>query len=331
MIYVRADGNSKIGMGHIMRCLAISRQLRELGETVTFLLAGEEAAPVVQEAGFATQILHTDFTHMEQEWEMLSQILPKGGKILVDSYFVTEDYLRRLQDYGKVIYVDDMDAFPYPVDAVVNGNIYGADISYQVPVVMAGCDYAPLRQEYRQWREKCDPEYVLITTGSSDPYGLTLKIVQELLRRPILAKESVKIVCGKFNQDYEKLLELTEDYPQLQVLQNVPDMWRLMSGAKAAVTAGGTTMNELSCMGVPAVCFSFVDNQERITRVYGEKGYVHFSGDYLKDKEAMIAPLCDALEELISKEVLREHYRRKASDLVDGLGSLRIARKIIEL
>ena len=47
MIYVRADGNGKIGMGHIMRCIAISREVVEMGEEVTFILAGEEAREIV--------------------------------------------------------------------------------------------------------------------------------------------------------------------------------------------------------------------------------------------------------------------------------------------
>ncbi len=331
MIFVRADGNRKIGMGHIMRCLAICRQVRALGETVTFLVADEEAVPVIQEAGFAAEILHTDYTHMEQEREQLSRILPENSKILVDSYFVTAEYLRSLQNFGKVIYMDDVDAFPYPADVIVNGNIYGGEMNYQAPLVLGGCKYAPLRQEYREWQKEYRPEYLLITTGSSDPHSLTLKIVKELLKRPKSALEPMRIVCGKYNQDYEQLLALAEQNSQMEILQDVPDMWRVMSGAKAAVTAGGSTMNELSCMGVPMVCFSFVDNQERIARIYGEKGYVHFSGNYMLDGDRMITPLCDALEELLADAALRSHYHEKLRTLVDGLGSKRIAEMLITL
>lgn len=331
MIYVRADGNSKIGMGHIMRCIAISREIRALGEQVTFLLAGREAEEVVQAAGFETIVLGTDYTQMEQEWPKLQEILPRGCKLLVDSYFVTDDYLRKLGEKGKVFYVDDVNAFPYPVDGIINGNIYGGDVDYQAPLVLGGCEYAPLRREYREFRGKGQPEYLLITTGSSDPHSITRKVLEEIRKRPVLLQQPMRVVCGKFNQDYEKIKALEQTYPQIQVLQNVPDMWNLMSGAKVAVTAGGTTLNELSCMGVPAVCFSFVDNQERIARVYQEKGYVHFSGDYLQEGDAMIPRLCDALEELVTDDTLRETYRAKVSALVDGLGSQRIAEAMMKL
>ena len=59
MIYVRADGNSKIGMGHVMRCIAISNEIKELGGEVTFILADEEVAAQLIGQGFETIVLHT--------------------------------------------------------------------------------------------------------------------------------------------------------------------------------------------------------------------------------------------------------------------------------
>lgn len=331
MIYVRADGNGNIGMGHIMRCIAISREVVALGQQVTFLLAGEEAREVVETAGFRVQVLGTDYTRMEEEWPLLEQILPESAVLLVDSYYVTEDYLRMLEDRGTVVYVDDKNAFPYPVTGIVNGNVYGGDVDYQVPLVMGGYDYAPLRREYRQCRGTGQPEYLLITTGSSDPYSITLKTLIEIGNRSMLRNLPMKVVCGRFNRDYEQIKALEQHYPGLQVLQNVPDMWNLMKDTLVAVTAGGSTMNELCCMGVPAVCFSFVDNQEQITVVSKEKGYVHFSGDYLREGDAMIPRMCDALEELLEDKELLESYRKQAFSLVDGLGSMRIAKALIEL
>lgn len=331
MVYVRADGNGNIGMGHIMRCIAISREVVALGQQVTFILAGEEAREVVEAAGFPVRVLGTDYTRMEEEWPMLEQILPEAAVLLVDSYYVTEEYLRRLEAGGTVVYVDDKNAFPYPVTGIVNGNVYGADMDYRVPLVMAGYDYAPLRREYRECRGIGEPRYLLVTTGSSDPYSITWKTLVEIGNRPRLRELPMKVVCGRFNRDYEQIKSLEQHYPNLQVLQNVPDMWNLMKDALVAVTAGGSTMNELSCMGVPAVCFSFVDNQEQIASVSKEKGYVHYSGDYRKEGDAMIPRMCDALEELLGDKQLLESYRRKIMAAVDGLGSRRIAEKLIEL
>ena len=39
MIYFRADGNRKIGSGHVMRCKAIAHSLRNLGQECVFIAA----------------------------------------------------------------------------------------------------------------------------------------------------------------------------------------------------------------------------------------------------------------------------------------------------
>ena len=42
MIYIRADGNTAIGMGHVMRCLAVAQAVAELDcPPLVFLTADE--------------------------------------------------------------------------------------------------------------------------------------------------------------------------------------------------------------------------------------------------------------------------------------------------
>ena len=67
MIVIRADANSKIGMGHVMRCTAIADRLREKGEQVCFLVADENPVPLLQGKGIPCHVLHTDYSHMEEE------------------------------------------------------------------------------------------------------------------------------------------------------------------------------------------------------------------------------------------------------------------------
>ena len=277
------------------------------------------------------QVLGTDYALMEAEWPALEQVLPWGATVLVDSYYVTEDYLQRLETRGTVVYMDDQNVFPYPVTGIVNGNFYGDVMEYHVPIVMGGSLYAPLRREYSKTRDTGHPEYVMITTGGSDPYSITLKVLRELEKRDDLKDLPIRVVCGRFNQDFEIIKEMEQYYPKLKVLQNVPDMWNLMKDARVAITAAGTTLSELSCMGVPAICFSFADNQEYLTRYCREKNYVYFADSYLQHGDALIPRICDALEELSENPQLLEGYRHKAMALVDGRGSSRIAEVLIRL
>jgi len=329
MLYVRADGNRKIGMGHVMRCLSISKEVLLKGEDVTFLIASDEPADVLKEAGVPYIVMDTDYRDMLSERERLSKILNIGEKILVDSYFVTAEYFEYLKQYGSVFYIDDVHAFPYAVDVIINGNIYGDREQYEVATVLGGCKYAPLRREYRSAQKERCPERVLLTTGSSDPYELTEKILAAMLNNDVLCKYPIDVVCGKFSDSYETLVKLEDRYPNIRVYKNVPAMWELMKSTMIAITAGGTTMTELSCMGIPMACFSFVENQDRIVKTFVEDGYAHFGDFYKKKGDAIVDGLCKAACELVLDEALRNSYAAKLKNLVDGKGCERIADAIV--
>ena len=80
MFYIRADGNEKIGMGHIMRCLTIADAIKAEGEEVCFLVADEKPVKVIEDRGFQTKILFTYYDEMDVELPQL--VLQLSG----DSY-----------------------------------------------------------------------------------------------------------------------------------------------------------------------------------------------------------------------------------------------------
>lgn len=331
MIYIRVDANSEIGMGHMMRCLSIADALVAGEEKVMFLIAGSEAADVLEQRGMPYIVLNTDYKSMMSECPILEGILTENVKILVDSYQVSNEYFEFLSGYGQVIYMDDVNAFEYSVDCIINGNIYGQQIDYTSKGMLRGCKYAPLRKEFKEARKHREPQNILITTGGSDPFKLTEQIVQSILEDDVLKKEQYDVVCGKFNDSYEYLCSIQEQYSNFHIHKDVKEMWKLMQTAKIAVTAGGTTMTELSCMGVPIVGFSFVDNQERITKTFFEEGYAHYGANYLTCGEKMFGEICQALRELLENSALCEEYSTKLMQLVDGYGCERIAEQIINM
>lgn len=331
MVYIRVDANSKIGMGHMMRCISVAEALMDEGEKIQFLVAQNDATDILEKKGLPYIVLNTDYTDMESESLLLEKIFNENEKILVDSYQVTEKYLKFLKRFGQVIYIDDVHSFEYPVDCVINGNIYGEQMEYRVPISLRGCKYAMLRKEFSLEKNKREPKNILITTGGSDPYGFTEKIIEHILNDPVLKKEQYDVVCGKFSGSYEKLCELGKKHSNFHIHQNVKEMWKLMQKAKVAVTAGGTTMTELSCMGVPMVGFSFADNQKKVVQTFYEEGYAHFGADYETLGDAIFENMCRAIKELVVNEDLCHEYSKKLMTLVDGKGCRRIAKQLISM
>ena len=121
MIYIRTDMNSVIATGHMMRCLAVADAAGSMGEETTFLLADAEAADLLEKRGYRYIVLNTDWKDMEGELPALRKVIGERGihTLLIDSYRVTEKYLAELEKLVRTVYIDDVNAFHYPVSALI--------------------------------------------------------------------------------------------------------------------------------------------------------------------------------------------------------------------
>lgn len=342
MIWIRADANPEIGSGHIMRCLSIADACRALGERVCFILADDGAAALLEGRGQEYLVLGTAYNHMEEELEPgrgeggLQGLLQtqKPDLLLVDSYFVTERYFALLRKYVKVIYMDDIPRFDYAVDGIVNYNIYGENMEYNSPSISKrwlGPAYAPLRTQFQrvEYEVRHAAEDVLITTGGSDKYNLAGLLLDKVLSEKQTGKLRYHVVSGALNPHFAILEALAEKHDNIRLYRNVTDMAELMKRCDIAITAGGSTMYELSAVGVPLLCFSFVDNQERIVEAFWQRGLAAYGGNYLKEQECFAANVAKALAELAADEERRRQYSRRLRAVVDGEGAGRLALALL--
>lgn len=88
-------------------------------------------------------------------------------------------------------------------------------------------------------------------------------------------------------------------------------------------------MYELCAVGVPILCFSFVDNQEKIVETFVQKGLVRYGGNYLTEKEEMPKKIVGHLCHLTQDQEARAEYSARERELVDGRGAARIAEALI--
>ena len=379
MVVIRADANSKIGMGHVMRCLSVADALLKCGEEVLFVTADDTPVPLLTKKGIPYCVLHTDYADMEAElpelWEVLRE-LPQGAEspnaalaqkntsILVDSYYVTEKYLAALKKRITTIYMDDIYAFSYPVDMLINYNIYGEEMGYEKDAAFAdtklllGTEYVPLREEfaagagYAQSRKELSAEtenvtpaedrlhqtaeqgrtadgVILITTGGSDSFNLAGQLLMEAMKYDALKEKEYHVVSGSLNPHIGELQALAQKHENIHIHCNVTNMAELMAESEVALSAGGSTLYELCAMGVPVIAFSFAENQERLVQTFVKRGIAQYGGNYRTDGNKMIQNTIAGLEKLCGDEALKTEYRRKALQLVDGRGAERIAEALL--
>lgn len=338
MIVVRADGNQTIGMGHVMRCLAIAAALKNGGNQVLFITADTQPEAIIKAWGFECEVLDSDYTSMEQEIPVLQKlIIGINNLILVDSYYVTKHYFEQLHFFGKVVYIDDCMKEVYPVDSLINYNIYGESLPYRnnypdTTELLLGSIYAPIRSEFKmsEYVLKHQVINVLITTGGGDSLHISKALASEILKdtEGDFSKVIFHIVCGPMNPDYELLAELADKTNHIQIHKNVSNMAELMKQCDIAISAAGSTLYELCALGIPTITFSFAENQVQCAVEFAARTFMVNAGNYAKDKEKVIGHIKRTLCRWIGDYPTRKLVASSMNLIVDGMGTKRIAEKL---
>ena len=335
MIYIRADMNEQIATGHIMRCLSIADALRGLGEPVRFILADEQAVSLLKQRGYDAIVLHTQWNCMEEELSVLSQVIRNEhiDKLLIDSYQVTQRYLAELSKLVTTFYIDDLNLFEYPVDAVICYANYWKKFQYKIndkrATYLLGMKYVPLKQAFWNCEAKIISEKadnLLILTGGSDPFNVTEQILDSI---DTYQFQTTDVICGIYNTNYNKFVKKYENNKNIKFHQAVNNIEQYMKNADIAISAGGTTLYELCAIGTPAISFSFADNQLDNVRQFQEDGLIDYAGDARMDDIA--GTINQYLTRYRNDFELRKEKSEKMQKMVDGKGAERIARAIVTL
>lgn len=358
MVYIRTDANEIIGTGHVMRCLAIADEFRRKSEDVTFLIADERAEKIITDFGFLAICLNSKWDDMESELAIMLQFIRETHMkvLLVDSYYATRKYLEKLHQYIKLIYIDDLNAFVYPVDMVINYHIYAEKFNYKENYRLAGlgtefllgCEFVPLRIEFRNVHSKrnnglsdwageelgglssCE-KTILITSGGTDQYNVVCRLLDRLKEQAWFEKTQFHVILGRFHQHEPEIRKQWSYCKNVFLHKNVQNISRYMSMCDFAVTAGGSTVYELCACGIPAVIYTLADNQHEIAREFDIKGVMPWCGDIRQDMPSCIEHAINYLESLYYENEVLQEKSIQLQSVVDGYGAVRIVEKIFSL
>ena len=342
MIAIRADANKHIASGHVMRCLSIADAFFSLGEEVIFYTSDEYAAQMISNRGFRVVSLHNDWNSKDSETELLISELKKFNPrlLLVDSYQVTSKYLAELRKVVKLAYLDDLNAFDYPVDIVINYSIYAEDFNYpQNKKYLLGIRYVPLRKQFdisdealdRAIEARIKNKQILITTGAADPYRLAAKIIESIINEPSLDNYTIVVIKGRFWDESELnviLKCLKESGERIKIYENIENMSDIMLRSTMAVSAGGSTLYELCACCVPTVTFSYADNQLGNVRGFANRGIMPYAGDVRTTRDIIQKIIQNLLTCQENNDIINQVIE-KMHNLNCGSGAINLAKEVL--
>ncbi len=348
MIYIRADGNTAIGMGHVMRCLAVAEAVTKLNcPPLVFLAADEGCRELIEDRGFCVFSLETDYREMLGEMPQLERVLDRRSDLVfVDSYYASDEYYLALGKLARVACFEDL-GVPHPVDLLINYNLYAPQLEqrYRASLneqnqqnlypknVLLGTSYMPLRRAFQkpsgyQLRDRVTQ--ILITTGGSDPYFAAGAITDALIKDTMILEKGIHLhlVSGPYNQYAQELQSRYGSTAQITIHEKVKNLRSLLLESDIVISAAGSTVYEASSIGVPMVVFYFAENQRQGAEALAACTEITNAGCFAEEGSAVADRIREAVRRCISDSAYRERLCQQETALIDGRGAHRIAEQI---
>lgn len=314
----------ELGLGHIFRCINLSNQFQN--HKIQFLIEDYgSVSSILKNHGFKNIFnLNPGISDDFDIKQTLDYILKNNIDLLIiDKYGLTNKYVQAVKKFVKTIVISDLKNISYDADLIINGFIgFDNKIFYNKFNIKCclGPKYQILNLQYAEinnYKKKYD---LLITLGGFDAHNL----LELILKKLIIYEEKLKIrvILGHATKKSNKFNIFLKKYPQINIINKTNNMKKEIASAKFGICAGGITTYEFAVLHVPFAIVCQYEHQIITAREWQKRKIAKNLGFIQKnDKKISIF-----LDELITNKIILH-----STQLVDGLGSKRVAKEILKI
>jgi UDP-2,4-diacetamido-2,4,6-trideoxy-beta-L-altropyranose hydrolase len=264
-VYLRADGNSEIGLGHLIRCIALAQMIKsEFNIHFIFKDAPDQIIQDILRNGFR-------FTKIDNEFVLFS-LLNERDIVIIDHYDLDLNYQKNIKALGcKVVCIDDLHDKPFVADLIINhapgvqANDY---IAKPYTKFALGPKFALLRPEFIKISQKKLKHEInrrlLICFGGADFNNLTCKSIESIYINKFF--EEIHVITGVsylFRNQLNRLIKL-DDRIKLHKHQNAEGMLRYMKKCHYVLAPASSIAYEILSAGCTWLGGYYVENQKKI-------------------------------------------------------------------
>jgi spore coat polysaccharide biosynthesis predicted glycosyltransferase SpsG len=332
---VRCDVGPAVGIGHVMRCLALAEEVRRRGVELVFVCDADTvpwAAGQIAARGIEVRpAVHGPDAHVE-EFRGLDAVV-------FDSYDLDASVYRAVRATGlPTLAIVDGELRGAEADVVVDQNLAAELDNPPLPsdtVRLAGLPYVMIREEILDHRPATPPAdrnnavpQVFAFFGGTDAFGAGPYVARALAATG-LPFEATVVAPGAELADRIAGVEL-QPHQQLNVIGPTDQLAARVCEADLTISASGTSTWELLCLGATAGLVCVVDNQvmgyERAVDTRAAAGL-----GLLSALKTDVASADQTLKRLLTDAAERGRLARAGWDLVDGRGRERVADALLQL
>lgn len=328
-IVFRADGNSRIGLGHVMRCVALSEMLNSDFECV-FIISNpsDSLRSIIKSSG---ELIALNSLDINDELLELSQILRETDIVVVDGYLFDETYLEVIKTKThKLVVIDDF-AEGYFNSAIVlnhaNEFLFNSYKKSKETKILCGFDYLVLRQQFlhqakvARFVAKVDTAFICM--GGADPTNVTIKVLQSCIQVNFI--KNIVVVSGAAYPHQNELTTFIEKYKgEVKIVNHVnidaAMMVNLILDSQICICPASSIALEVCCVKSALLTGMTIDNQKLIHEQLLRTGCADSIGNF---NSVTIEEISAKLQSFKSPDLVSQMMHKQFSN-IDGKSAGRI-------
>lgn len=326
----RVDGSKEIGMGHIVRCLALADELKDNKPLleILFLTKYEEGREIIGKKGYETILTRDD------EVSQIRTLADKETLLITDFLDTDSAYISQIKGTPniKVLSIDNNTRLKrIDADILINASVFDEG---EVKIIgltkyYLGPKYVILRKEFGLARKerkeiKDNVGTILVMSGGADFAGESLILNSIKALEKINEGVGIHLIIGPafpYANELNELLSKTTKH--FDVTFNPPNLIEIMKNADMAITAAGITLYELAALGIPSIAIPQVtpetSHQEDIANAFEKYGTCVNLGKFPSNEL-----IYEKTMSLMEDKSLRKQLSDNGKALVDGNGLKRV-------
>lgn len=291
-VYIRADGSSAIGLGHLMRCIALAHMIKDFFQ-INFVCRAipEDIACELSENRF-------ELIRIKEESSFFKTLNPKDIAV-IDGYDFDTSYQEQIKDTGcKLVCIDDTCDQEFVADLIINHSPGVKVIDYsakEYTKFALGLEYALLRPAFLYWAQKPRKidkiDSVLICFGGADYKNLTERTLNIALSFREFAK--IVVITGSAYGFADSLIRLVQTDTRVSYHHSIDEneMLALMRTSDLAIVPASSVMIEALSQKMVVISGYYIENQKKAYAaalndqlIFGIGDFFNFTKQLLKEK-----------------------------------------------
>jgi UDP-2,4-diacetamido-2,4,6-trideoxy-beta-L-altropyranose hydrolase len=315
-IAIRVDASTRIGMGHVMRCVTLAEELIKQSAEVVFICRSQSGDCIdwIRDRGFtvlelsltAEMSLYNQF--MMKDAVSTQQLLHANAPfewLIVDHYEIDYRWEGLMRGYVRqIMVIDDLANRRHDCDLLLDQNYYKNSRQRYLGLLPPSCtsllgpSYVLLRKEFVDAKKKLllrdgTIKRILVFFGSSDPSNETSKVLIAIKELALNTVE-VDVVVGVSNPHRHQIKMLCNNISNVNYYCNISNMAELILRADIGIGAGGSSIWERCYLGLPSITSVVAPNQIETTEYVASLGAVDCLGsiEILNSENYISALMC---------------------------------------